>query len=185
MFTDARSKRVVLVAHCILNQNAKLDRCAHYPGAVREIANILIDSGAGIIQMPCPEMLCLGLARHAEPDTPNDVPEEDTRIACLMNAPEAHSVCERLASEIVEQIADYKKNGFQVAGLIGINGSPTCGVETNWADNEEKPGPGIFIDCIRKQLSQKNIPLPLVGVKAYEPASAIERCRSLVPLESK
>ena len=45
MFNDARSRRIMLVAHCLLNQNAKLDRCAFYPGAIREAALGLIDSG--------------------------------------------------------------------------------------------------------------------------------------------
>lgn len=33
MFDDKRGKKLILVSHCILNQNAKLDECAHYPGA--------------------------------------------------------------------------------------------------------------------------------------------------------
>ncbi len=33
MFTDKRSKRVIFVAHCILNQNAISDGTADYPGS--------------------------------------------------------------------------------------------------------------------------------------------------------
>jgi hypothetical protein len=42
VFTDSRSKKVVFVAHCVLNQNAKIDRCARYPGAMRELAEYLV-----------------------------------------------------------------------------------------------------------------------------------------------
>ena len=52
MFSDSRSKKVILVSHCILNQNAKIDRCAVYPGAIKEAAQLLIESGTGILQMP-------------------------------------------------------------------------------------------------------------------------------------
>ena len=68
MFDDKRSRKVILVAHCVFNQNAKLDRCAHYPGPIKEAAEILLDSGIGIIQMPCPELLALGLDREVEVD---------------------------------------------------------------------------------------------------------------------
>ena len=56
MFDDKRSKNVVLVAHCVLNQNARIDQCGRFPGAMGEVAQALIESDAGILQMPCPEL---------------------------------------------------------------------------------------------------------------------------------
>ena len=84
MFTDKRSKEIILVAHCILNQNAKLDECAFYPGVIREITQLLVDSGMGIIQMPCPELMFLGLDRDVDLSTNPTVASEDTRIALRM-----------------------------------------------------------------------------------------------------
>jgi predicted secreted protein len=81
VFEDRRSKRVVLVAHCVLNQNVKLDACAHYPGAIEELAAELVRRGLGIVQLPCPELACLGLDRQKEPDSRPSVSSEDTRIA--------------------------------------------------------------------------------------------------------
>ena len=63
MFTDKRSKRVIFVAHCILNQNAISDGTADYPGSHVDIIRTLLDAQVGIIQMPCPELCCLGLDR--------------------------------------------------------------------------------------------------------------------------
>ena len=63
MFTDARSKRVIFVAHCLLNQNSISDGTADYPGANEEILQILLKAKVGIVQMPCPELCCLGLDR--------------------------------------------------------------------------------------------------------------------------
>ena len=31
-FKDARSKKVMFVAHCILNQNARINKCGYTPG---------------------------------------------------------------------------------------------------------------------------------------------------------
>lgn len=44
MFTDRRSKKVILVAHCIINQNAKINACAYYPGIIREVMEIFLDA---------------------------------------------------------------------------------------------------------------------------------------------
>jgi len=54
MFTDKRSKRVVLCLHCLLNHNARIDGCAYYPGAMTEIVQVLMEAGVGVVQMPCP-----------------------------------------------------------------------------------------------------------------------------------
>lgn len=43
----------------------------------------------------------------------------------------------------------------KIVGLVGINGSPTCGVETTWSENEEKNGYGEFIKILVKELEQK------------------------------
>jgi predicted secreted protein len=63
MFNDKRSKKIILVSHCILNQNTKLDECTHFPGPVWDVVKLLADRGYGIIQIPCPELLLLGLDR--------------------------------------------------------------------------------------------------------------------------
>ncbi len=36
----------------------------------------------------------------------------------------------KIAKEVANQIGDYINSGFQVVGLIGIGGSPTCGIST-------------------------------------------------------
>ena len=63
MFTDGRSRRVLLIAHCLLNQNAISDGTAVCPAAFREAVRALLDGEAGIVQLPCPELCCLGLDR--------------------------------------------------------------------------------------------------------------------------
>ncbi len=178
MFNDQRSKKVILVAHCILNQNAKIDRCARYPGAMRELAGFLVESGVGIVQLPCPELLCLGLDREADPRRAGTVESEDTRVARRMRDGVATTFCDRLAEDIAVQVREYQQNGFEVLGVIGINGSPTCGVETNWSDDEESPGPGVFMQAL-----QKRVAAPVRGVKAANPQDAVVAAKALVAPE--
>ena len=180
MFTDARSRQVVFVAHCVLNQNAKIDRCARYPGAMRELARYLVESGLGIVQMPCPELTCLGLDRQADPRLATTVESEDTRVALRMRDSAANSVCEQLVEDIAHQVREYKQGGFEVVGIIGINGSPTCGVETNWYENEEAPGPGVFIRTLEQRLLREGTSVPIRGVKAADPQAAVSTAKQLL-----
>lgn len=46
MFTDARSKRVIFVAHCLLNQNSISDGTADYPGVNEAILQTLLKARA-------------------------------------------------------------------------------------------------------------------------------------------
>ena len=173
MFADKRSKKVLLVAHCVLNQNAKIDRCAHYPGAIEEVVQALVESGVGIIQMPCPELLCLGLDRQVERGAPATVESEDTRVAWRMAEDRSKALCRKIAEDLVYQVEEYRQNGFAVVGVLGVNGSPTCGVETGWFDNREVQDSGIFILALSEECLRKDITLSMRGIKANEPQEAI------------
>ncbi len=180
MFDDHRSKRVLLVAHCVLNQNAKIDRCAYYPGVITEAVEVLIASGVGLIQMPCPELLCLGLDRQVERGATTTIESEDMRVARLMAKEENQTVCRALAQSLVFQVEQYQQNGVEVVGLLGINGSPTCGVEMTWANDRDEPGPGIFIQLLDEACREKEIVLRKRGIRAREPQAALAAVRDLI-----
>jgi predicted secreted protein len=172
VFEDKRSRKVVFLAHCVLNQNAKLDRCAHYPGAIRQVTEAVLESGAGIVQLPCPELLLLGLDRQAIAAACPTVPAEDTRIARRMVEEAGQTLCREIARSLVYQIAEYRKNGFEIVGMVGINGSPTCGVETTWSNDREHAGQGVLIQALCEELDRRGYAIPLRGIKAYEPQQA-------------
>lgn len=180
MFDDKRSKKAVFVAHCILNQNAKLDKCAHYPGPIRETAQLLLDSGVGVIQLPCPELMYLGLDRETEETAHPTVMEEDTRIARRMRTEKSQAVCQRIVDDILYQIEEYQKHGFEIIGFVGINGSPTCGVNTTWMENKEVEGYGVLVSLLFDALSQKGIAMDMTGIKACDPVSAQQAVKSLL-----
>ncbi len=179
MFTDARSRRVLLVAHCVLNQNAKIDRCARYPGAMREVAGALAAGRAGLLQLPCPELVCLGLDRGADPAGDRTIASEDTRVARRMAGRQARSVCRRLAEDVIFQLVEYRRNGFAILGLLGIDGSPTCGVDVSWADDREQPGPGIFIRMLADGCRRRDIRLAMRGIRAARPGQALSALEEL------
>ena len=49
MFTDARSRKIVFVAHRVLNQNAISDGTADFPGCDAGLVRQLLQSGVDMI----------------------------------------------------------------------------------------------------------------------------------------
>lgn len=174
MFTDIRSKRVIFVAHCVLNQNSISDGTTDYPSAHVDIVRALMDAQVGIVQMPCPELCCLGLDRGNIYGAESPVVVENTRIRKEMKK-SAHLAA--LVNLVILQIEQYHKHGFTILGIVGINRSPSCGVETTSDYNEEIEGQGVFIAAIQEALAAKNLSIPIIGIKST--TDAVEHIRIL------
>ena len=61
---DLRERKVIFVSHCWLNINTRFPQGAAFSGANTPLIKTLLDSGLGIIQMPCPEYHALGLEKY-------------------------------------------------------------------------------------------------------------------------
>ena len=174
LFRDKRSKRVIFVSHCILNQNAMINGMASYPGVFRELIDAIAGSDCSIVQLECPEMMVLGLDRKVDIHTTRTTGSEDTRVRVLMETRSGRRSCRKMAEKAVYQINQYRQSGFVVAGVLGINASPTCGVETTWSDGKEIPGPGVFIQELHKALVRHNLKVPVCGINLNDPGQATE-----------
>jgi len=51
---------VVLLSHCLLNENVRYLGGAGRPGGVQEVVDDYLAGGAGIYQLPCPEQRAWG-----------------------------------------------------------------------------------------------------------------------------
>ncbi len=137
-----RSKKIVLVSHCILNQNTVVNPLARANGAYVDIVTELMKNGIGIHQMPCPEYRYLGLKR--EPMTKEQFDTEAFR-----------SLNKSISKDTVNVVKEYINNGYDVIGIIGINESPTCSI------NGEK---GILMEELLHELEKEEIKLKLIDV---------------------
>lgn len=180
MFHDARSRKVVFVSHCFLNQNSISDGTADFPAANLPVVSLLLEHNVGIVQMPCPELLCLGLDRGYTHDGERPVIVENTRIRAALQAQTPAKTLQQLAEQVVYQIEEYHKNGFAIVGVIGINRSPSCGVETTSDHDEEVAGQGLFFAALKQELDARGISLPMIGIKANEPERAVEAVSRLL-----
>ncbi len=180
MFSDNRSKKLVMVAHCILNQNSISDNTADFPGTFREAVELLLEYDVGIVQMPCPELMCLGLDRGDVHGAERDVVVENSRIRRELSREPAAKRLKEIVSQVVYQIEEYKKSGFLILCIIGINRSPSCGVDTTSVDDMETEGKGVFMDALEKELRKRGIDIEIIGVKTSEAEKSLSRIRRLL-----
>lgn len=131
-----RSNKVILVSHCVLNQNAVVRPLARSNGAFKTIIELLMDNGYGIVQLSCPETLMGGMNRP-----PMTKIEYDT--------PDYLALCSSLAERDVEIVHKFMYGNIIIAGIIGIDQSPTCS-----QINEE----GHFMIALRKYPFLETLP---------------------------
>jgi len=183
---DSRSKKVIFVAHCILNENTRYLGGAFQKGAVDNIVDEIQSKGLGIVQMPCPEQKAWGgvLKRILIQifDSKDKWIYKLRKIVLPIFIWNTKRTYRHIAEETVQYIKDYIESGFEVVGIIGIGGSPSCGVKTGLniekfvdlaantkiADlNTEKMNQlvknclidekGLFINELEKELSKNNL----------------------------
>ena len=129
---DQRSGKVLVLSHCLLNQNVRYLGGAVRPGMVEEVLEDAHCRGYGLYQLPCPEQRAWGgvLKRHLVPA----YGAEGTlgyrlRRPLLWLFTRYTSLRYRLlARRVVGDIDDYLRSRFAVAGIVGVAGSPSCGV---------------------------------------------------------
>ncbi|MEM2994743.1 MAG: hypothetical protein QXI91_01835 [Candidatus Bathyarchaeia archaeon] len=151
MLCDKRGGKIVLVAHCILNQNSRVLGLAVEPGAIAEVVDFLVRCGVGIVQIPCPELAFAGLLR--QPQTR----EQYDNVAFREN-------CRKIAVEVANQVGSYAKGGVKLVLVVGVDGSPSCGV---------KEPMGIFMEELRFALNKIGFSAPFCGISLENPSEDI------------
>lgn len=154
-----RAKKIVIVAHCVLNVNAKVNGLAKYQGAVSSLIIEYIKDGYGIIQLPCPETTFIGIQRWGM--SYNQYDHSNYRNHCI-----------KLITPYVEQIHEYQLNGYFVDTIVGVDGSPSCGINLvslgykggmidtaihQTKDLREANRKGILMEEFERLLSNKDI----------------------------
>jgi predicted secreted protein len=169
-FSDARSKKVIIVAHCVLNQNARIDTCATAPAVFPKVLEALVERRIGILQYPCPELGFLGMGRQGQDCASWDgsYQHESGEVYDQMVVPEGREYLRGIAENLVYQIKEYKKYDFKVLGVLGILASPTCGVGLKYYKGLEEAD-GAFVEELRKAFDQAGLDLPIRGLNDLEP----------------
>lgn len=162
---DVRSGKIVVVSHCILNVHSLEDNLAIYPGLEEEIIQLLISAGVGIFQLPCPEMDLFGILRKP-------LPKE------AYQGSKVRTHYKSLASNIVKQLKEFTKKGYEIVAVIGAEGSPSCGIHQvgKWLNHVPKSarqfprdivfieGRGVFMEELEKEMEVEDIFPAWIGI---------------------
>jgi predicted secreted protein len=155
----SRVAGVAFVAHCLLNQNAKVDGGARTAGIYPPLVEKLREHGWRIEQMPCPELAFTGLHRFWA------VKEQLDTTAFRQH-------CRRIARAVASAIELHAERGDDIV-LVGLEGSPSMGVCVTSSDSEVggRPawpeggtelaaGKGIYIEELEAELSERGFKMP-------------------------
>ncbi len=157
---DARGRKIVFVPHCALNQNARVAGAAESPAAMGALIAGLLEREIGIVQMPCPELCAYGLERT------------EITVETDLRSPAGQAFCRRLAREQVHHMRAYLAGGIRVLGVLGKNGSPSCGVEETWKARV-CPGRGAFMEALAAEIQAAGLAIEMTGVRDREPDRAL------------
>jgi len=161
---DRRKRKVALVSNCLLNQNAKVNGFAFFPDMLWDLVELLHKYEYGILQLPCPETVYAGLRRWWYVREQYD------------NA-KFRDVCKKAIDPVMDQVEALIKDGCKVV-LIGLDGSPSCGIRSSGSDPRwggkpeidnknypQVPRPGIFMEVVKECIKERNLP-PLKEIGA-------------------
>lgn len=137
-----RKKELVLVSHCVLNQNAVINDWERAQGGFNTVVRQLLDQNVGILQLPCPELAHLGCKRP--PMSKEEYNTEDYR-----------KLCTQLANSQLETLLEYLENDYKLLGLIGIENSPTCDTL------HEK---GVFMEIFLEKCEEHDIQIKSIDI---------------------
>jgi predicted secreted protein len=170
---------VCYLAHCLLNANAKVDGGARCEGVSSPVVSLLREHGCTIRQMPCPELAFGGTRRF-------------WAVREQLDTPVFRAHCRRLAAPVAAQIEADLARCSRVL-VLGIDGSPSMGVELTaaseeWGGRPDKPrdedypvtpGPGLFTETLLELLGEQHVRVRVVGIGQdlfdYDEARELEK----------
>ncbi len=161
---DLRSRRMVVVIECILNQNVRDPGAASFAAMNEGVVMRCAQQRVGIVQMPCPEVACLGPARRRG---------RGQSIRDALDTPAGRAICARLADDTIRRLGEYRAQGHEVLAVLGGNAeSPGCAVV---ADGDAlAPRSGLLMRALAEGFAQRGIDVPFRGIRDADAASLAE-----------
>nr|CRY94528.1 hypothetical protein [uncultured prokaryote] len=178
-------KKLLLVSHCLLNTAAKVRSFQTEEMAAEEelrlrVLRCALEDGVQLIQLPCMEFIQYGARRWGHTKEQFDTPFFRQR-------------CREALTPVVLELEEYLSlpEEVQVLGVLGIDGSPSCGVKYTcsgpwggeFSGREDlkdtlaacalAPGMGVMMAVLTQMLRERGMDLPVEGLFAPEPQRAM------------
>ncbi|MEM3545911.1 MAG: 2-thiouracil desulfurase family protein [Candidatus Bathyarchaeia archaeon] len=177
---EVYSNYLVVVAHCVLNQATRWfwnnESGAWTEGFISDFLEKLKMMGVGLYQLPCPEFSLLGNPRRPMTRDEYEV------------LPGFVDHCRTLAKNTLRDLKAFKelstKPKIVILAIIGIEGSPSCGVEftsrkiTN--TSVRLTGRGIFMEILEELMSIEGMNIPFFGLDGRRLTESISNISHLL-----
>ena len=183
-------KKIDFVSHCILNTASKVVLYNREDIDAEEklrpqFLQKALDKGIQIVQLPCPEFTLYGAKRWGH-------------VSDQFDNPFFRKHCQEILEPVIDQLKEYLNNDdrFEVLGIVGIDGSPSCGVDYTCYGNclgtfdgrtdlEETlqsirldKGMGVFMDVLDELLKQNGLEDRVVMKSLFAPEP--DKCLDLL-----
>jgi uncharacterized protein YbbK (DUF523 family) len=133
---DSRSRRVIFLSHCLPNENTRYVGGACHAGCVPEVVERCVADRLGMVQMLCPAQAAWGgvlkpmlLAVYGLTDR-SPLLFGLRRLLLALFLWHTRRVYHGLARQVAAEVSDYVMSGMEVTTIVGVDGSPSCGVST-------------------------------------------------------
>lgn len=183
-------KKILFVSHCILNTASKVvlynqEEIEAEESLRKTFVKEAIEKNIQLIQLPCPEFTLYGAKRWGH-------------VSNQFDNVFFRSHCRKILTPVIEQLKEYLANEdfFEVLGFVGIDGSPSCGVDYtcrgNWygsfgcrkgldevlADCHLEKSPGVLMAVLLEMLSEEHLHDRIVVSSLYAPEP--EKCMGIL-----
>lgn len=163
-----KTKKIIFVSHCILNQNVMPMGKEKFSGPIKELLEMFSEAGVGVVQMPCPELDFSGQLQRK------------SKLKEVLDNKNYRKHCRESSKLILSQIEKYLSKNYNVLGILGIEMSPTCAVHQIENGHKAAPGKGIFIEELEGEMHKKNFQVPILGVNLNNIYNSMEKVQSLL-----
>jgi predicted secreted protein len=138
-----------MLAQCVMAEGV----AKNFAGMVKPVVEFCLRHDINLMQMPCPETLCasggLGRLPHGKAwYEQNGLRETSVTIARGQ----------------ANYIARLMAGGIEILGVVGMDFSPACAVNYLNKGRSIVKGQGIYVEELRRELAERDIALPFVGV---------------------
>jgi predicted secreted protein len=155
---DCRSRRLVAVIECVLNQNARDAGSANFPAINWPLLQLCNEYNVGILQIPCPEIKCLGFGRTRQ---------KDQSIRDALDTRGGRKCCREISIDIANRIQNYLDQDYQIISILGGNPkSPGCAV--HYDGDKLSSASGVLMNELYDELEKRYIKVQFRGICDYD-----------------
>lgn len=150
IFHHEKYEEAIAVSFCVMDQFMRAKGAKMYKKNLHTpIIEWAINNNIAIIPLPCPEYSFEGIDRSAA-----GIERYDT--------PKYRKHCEELASRAINLLKDHINKGIKIKAVVGVDGSPSCGVNYSTKNTVNFYGPGIFMN--EMMIQSINLKLKFLGI---------------------